>query len=351
MLFRQLEYLVSLSRERHFARAAKACFVSQPALSEAIRKLEEEFDVPLVRRGRRFEGLTPEGERIVMWAQRILADRDALWHEIGALHTGLSGELRIGSVPTASAAVALIAEPFCAEHPLVRIQIISDLRADDVLGRLNNFELDAGITYLDDAVTANFRSVPLYEERYVLLTRETPGRASTSGVTWADASRLPLCMLSAVMQGRRVLDAVFAEVGVQAQPQVETDSVAKIKAETSGTGVDVLLEMSGNPAAIQQGFRALRAGGRASLLGIPTESVPLDLVNDVIFKGATVQGIYGRRMYETWVQMTALLKAGRLNLEPLFGERTPMEKFENAFALLQGGLAGKILMYPDGVKS
>jgi threonine 3-dehydrogenase len=131
----------------------------------------------------------------------------------------------------------------------------------------------------------------------------------------------------------------------------QTDAVARIKAETGGTGVDVLLEMSGNPAAIQQGFRALRAGGRASLLGIPTESVPLDLVNDVIFKGATVQGIYGRRMYGTWVQMTALLKAGRLNLEPLLGERTPMEKFENAFALLQGGLAGKILLYPDGIKS
>jgi threonine 3-dehydrogenase len=130
----------------------------------------------------------------------------------------------------------------------------------------------------------------------------------------------------------------------------QTDSVAQIKAETSGTGVDVLLEMSGNPAAIQQGFRALRAGGRASLLGIPTESVPLDLVNDVIFKGATVQGIYGRRMYGTWVQMTALLKAGRLNLEPLFGERTAMAKFESAFALLQGGLAGKILMYPDGME-
>src|SRR5258707_11919229 len=127
------------------------------------------------------------------------------------------------------------------------------------------------------------------------------------------------------------------------------DSVARIKSETSGTGVDVLLEMSGNPAAIQQGFQALRAGGRASLLGIPTESVPLDLVNDVIFKGATGQGIYRRRMYGTWVQMTALLKAGRLNLEPLFGERTPMEKFENAFALLQGGLAGEILMYSYGV--
>ena len=129
----------------------------------------------------------------------------------------------------------------------------------------------------------------------------------------------------------------------------EVDAVARIKTDTGGTGVDVLLEMSGNAQAIQQGFHALRAGGRASLLGIPTESVPLDLVNDVIFKGATVQGIYGRRMYATWVQMTALLKAGRLNLDPLFGERTSLEKYENAFRLLQGGLAGKILLYPNGV--
>jgi threonine 3-dehydrogenase len=131
-------------------------------------------------------------------------------------------------------------------------------------------------------------------------------------------------------------------------PAVE-DVVAGILQATNGTGVDVLLEMSGNPVAIQQGFKALRAGGRASLLGIPTENVPLDLVQDVIFKGATVQGIYGRRMYETWVQMTALLKAGRVNLEPLFGERIALDNFESAFAKLQTGLAGKILMYPDGM--
>ena len=128
------------------------------------------------------------------------------------------------------------------------------------------------------------------------------------------------------------------------------DAVKRILRETGGTGVDALLEMSGNPMAIQQGFQALRAGGRASLLGIPTENVPLDLVNDVIFKGATVQGIYGRRMYETWVEMTALLKAGRLNLEPLFGQRAPLEKFEGAFAKLQEGLPGKILLYPNGVR-
>jgi threonine 3-dehydrogenase len=128
------------------------------------------------------------------------------------------------------------------------------------------------------------------------------------------------------------------------------DPVKRIRELTGGTGVDVLLEMSGNPAAIQQGFKALRAGGRASLLGIPTENVPLDLVEDVIFKGATVQGIYGRRMYETWVQMTALLKAGRVNLQPLFGDCLPLENFEIAFGKLQSGLAGKVLMYPDGMQ-
>jgi len=110
----------------------------------------------------------------------------------------------------------------------------------------------------------------------------------------------------------------------------------------------VLLEMSGNQGAIAQGFRALRAGGRASLLGIPSNPVSLDLVSDVIFKGATVRGIYGRRMFETWVQMTSLLKAGRLNLDPLFGERTSLEKFDEAFSLLQGGHAGKVLFYPNG---
>jgi len=144
--------------------------------------------------------------------------------------------------------------------------------------------------------------------------------------------------------------AMAAKMGadIALNPAAE-DAVKRILSETGGTGVDVLLEMSGNPAAIQQGFKALRAGGRASLLGIPTENVPLDLVNDVIFKGATVQGIYGRRMYGTWEQMTALLKAGRLHLEPLFGEREPLEKFENAFEKLQSGLPGKILLYPNGV--
>ena len=111
------------------------------------------------------------------------------------------------------------------------------------------------------------------------------------------------------------------------------DVVKHVLDATDGAGVDVMLEMSGHPDAIHKGFQMLRPGGRASLLGIPKDPVTLDLVNDVIFKGATVQGIYGRRMFETWVQMTELLKHGRLKLEPLFKERMPLEKFDDAFSL------------------
>ncbi|MFQ5927365.1 MAG: L-threonine 3-dehydrogenase, partial [Terriglobia bacterium] len=90
----------------------------------------------------------------------------------------------------------------------------------------------------------------------------------------------------------------------------QDDVVGKIREATGGAGADVVLEMSGNPDAVRLGFQLLRAGGRISLLGLPDRSVALDLVNDVIFKAATVQGIYGRRMYDTWYRMLALLKAG-----------------------------------------
>ena len=129
------------------------------------------------------------------------------------------------------------------------------------------------------------------------------------------------------------------------------NAIQQVLDETDGAGADVLLEMSGHPDAIHQGFQMLRNGGRASLLGIPKDPVTFDLVNDVIFKGATVQGIYGRKMFETWVQMTDLLKENRLNLEPLFRERLPIEDFESAFKLLESGQAGKVLLYPGGKPS
>src|SRR5262245_56472694 len=117
ILIRQLEYLVGLARERHFGRAAAACHASQPALSAAIRKLESELGVTIVRRGRRFEGFTPEGERVVGWAHRILSERDALRADLDRMRGGLTATLRIGAIPTAVPAIPMLTEAFCARHP------------------------------------------------------------------------------------------------------------------------------------------------------------------------------------------------------------------------------------------
>ncbi|MCU1285141.1 MAG: L-threonine 3-dehydrogenase [Acidobacteriales bacterium] len=129
------------------------------------------------------------------------------------------------------------------------------------------------------------------------------------------------------------------------------DDVKKIVMEaTNGTGVDVVAEMSGNGNAIRMGFDILRMGGRVSLLGTPTKPVELNLADAVIFKGATVQGIHGRRMYKTWYQMTELLKTGRLDISPAITHRIAMKDFDKGMEELKKGVASKILLYPNGVK-
>ena len=125
MLVRQLEYLVALSREGHFARAAEACHVSQPALSAGIRKLESELGVQVVLRGQRFEGFTPEGLEVLRWAQRVVADQEALQQTLTSMRTGLTGTLRIGAIPTALGIAAQLTTPMRAAHELVRFSIES----------------------------------------------------------------------------------------------------------------------------------------------------------------------------------------------------------------------------------
>ncbi|BDD83890.1 transcriptional regulator, LysR family protein [Tsukamurella pulmonis] len=230
MLFRQLEYFVALARERHFARAASACYVSQPALSEAIRKLEHELDVPLVLRGSAFEGLTPEGERLVPWARRILADRDALEHEVTALRTGLTGELRLGVIPAAATSAALLTDPFCAAHPLVRVRLWAGLRSADVVERIRRFELDAGIVYTDGIDVHGLAVTSLYTDRLALIAREDLLPEGDAPLSWADAAQLPMCLLHEGMHGRDLVDGAARAHGVRLSPRLEADSVATLLA-------------------------------------------------------------------------------------------------------------------------
>jgi len=122
----------------------------------------------------------------------------------------------------------------------------------------------------------------------------------------------------------------------------------RVRELTGGHMLDSVLEMSGSPAAMRDGLAALRMGGRLSLLGLPKEPFELDWNRLVIFKGATIQGIIGRRMYETWIQMDQLLGSGRLDVRPAITHVMPMEKFEEAIALLRDGRAGKVVLVPWG---
>jgi len=129
----------------------------------------------------------------------------------------------------------------------------------------------------------------------------------------------------------------------------EDDVVDELRRRTDGNGVDVVLEMSGNPSAIQTGLQALRMGGRFTSFGIPSESVPIDF-SELIFKGIRMLGVSGRRMFETWYQTAALLKTERLNLAPLVTHRMPMSDFDDAMNIMRSGMSGKIVLTPDGVK-
>jgi DNA-binding transcriptional LysR family regulator len=220
----KLEYLMALARERHFGRAAEACGVTQPTLSAGIKQLEETLGVLLVQRGSRFIGFTPEGERTLDWARRIVGDSRAMREEIKALKHGLTGQLRIAAIPTTLAMVASLTTPFRARHPDVRFTILSRTSIE-ILALLEDLEIDAGVTYIDNEPLGRVNAVPLYHERYQLLTAADAPLGNRERVTWAEVAQVPLCLLTPDMQNRRIIDGLLRSVGCAAQPTLESNSM------------------------------------------------------------------------------------------------------------------------------
>jgi DNA-binding transcriptional LysR family regulator len=220
----KLEYLMALARERHFGHAADACGVTQPTLSAGVKQLEETLGVLLVQRGSRFIGFTPEGERTLDWARRIVGDARAMREEIRALKHGLTGQLRIAAIPTTLAMVASLTTPFRARHPDVRFTILSRTSIE-ILAHLENLEIDAGVTYVDNEPLGRVTAVPLYHERYQLLTAADAPLGNRERVTWAEVSQVPLCLLTPDMQNRRIIDGLLRSAGGAANPTLESNSM------------------------------------------------------------------------------------------------------------------------------
>lgn len=271
MLLRQLEYLTALAREGHFSRAAEVCHVSQPALSAGIRKLEAELGVQIVRRGLRFEGFTPEGTEVLHWAQRILAEREELDHTLDTMRGGLTGVLRIGAIPTALSVSSLLTTPMHEQHPMVRFSLES-MSSREIVARLNDFDIDVGMTYVDGEPLGRVRVFPLYRERYLFLTPQGGALSERAEVSWAEAAAEPLCLLLPVMQNRRIIDGYFADAGVEASVVLETDTISAIYAHVTSLGLSSII-----PHTWLHGF-GIPDGARLLRLPRPKRSFQVGLV-------------------------------------------------------------------------
>ncbi|MBL8581711.1 MAG: LysR family transcriptional regulator [Rhizobiaceae bacterium] len=220
----KLEFFMALAREQHFGRAAEELGITQPTLSAAIKQLEDTLGVMLVLRGSRYQGLTPEGQRVLEWARRIVGDTRSMREEMRAARHGLTGHVRLAAIPTALAMTPRITTPFREKHPGVTFSVLSRTSIE-VLTLLENFEIDAGITYLDNEPLGRVATVPLYSERYQLITAAGNPLSERNSVTWREVAAMPLCLLTPDMQNRRIINQHLGEAGVEARPTLESNSM------------------------------------------------------------------------------------------------------------------------------
>lgn len=244
MFMRQIAYLLALDRHRHFGRAAESCHVSQPALSAAISEMERELGITIVKRNRRFEGITPEGERVIAWARQVQASLQGLRQEAALIRAVSGGHLAIGTIPTAVQAATLLGATCRARVPALTLDIQS-LTTSEILRRLQKQDIDFGITFPPQEEAGIFDVMPLYTERYVLLSR--PGSALPAELSWAEVAELPLTLLSRDMQSRQMLDAVFAQIGLKVQPIVQSNAIRVLHEEAASGRSFSLLPLAAIP--------------------------------------------------------------------------------------------------------
>ena len=209
--FRDLELLLALERNKNFSAAASECNISQPAFSKRISNMEYRLKLPLVRRGNNFIGFTREGELVLKWARRLLSDAEAMHQEIKAIKNGLSGTLVLGVIPTATSFAAVATAKLRQNFPKVEIEIYS-LSTSQIVRGLNNFSLDAGILYFDDADPKI--TTKLYDETYMLISKPELLDRSSGQVRWKDICDLPLTLLTPGMRNRQLIDGIFRDLNL-----------------------------------------------------------------------------------------------------------------------------------------
>jgi len=253
-----MELIAALARHKHFARAAEECGISQPAFSARIRNLESTLGVPMVKRGNRFLGFTPEGDIVLKWARRIILDTDGMKQEVQAAKGALVGRLSIGAVPTALTFAARVPAQVQQAHPGLMIRLLS-MSSSEILRGIEDFTLDAGITYLDDKGVSGLKTIPLYDEHYVLLVPPALAPRESGTATWEEAAAIPLCLLTSNMMNRKIIDEIFAGVECAPEPVMETNSfIAALAQVASGALATIAPELLADALPIAEGAVRLR---------------------------------------------------------------------------------------------
>jgi DNA-binding transcriptional LysR family regulator len=180
--------------------------------------------VLLVNRGSRFQDFTPEGERVLDWARRIVGDSRAMREEVHALKHGLTGRLRIAAIPMALAMIETLTTLYHERHPGVQFTVLS-YNSTEIFRLLENLEIDAGVTYLDGEPIGRVTGVPLYRERYRLLTSTDAPLGDRDKVTWAEVAQVPLCLLTPDTQTRRIIEGLLRAAGGDPKISLESDSM------------------------------------------------------------------------------------------------------------------------------
>lgn len=256
-MIEKLEFLIMLASEKSFSRAAELCGVTQPTLSAGIKQLEDTLGVLLVNRSSRFHGLTAEGERVLEWAKRIVGDTRAMRQDVRALKEGLTGPLRIAVIPTALGIVTKLTETYRRKHPNVRFTVLS-ASSTDVLTMLENLEIDAGITYLNNEPLGRVRAMPLCLERYRLLTSAGNPLGDRDRVTWSEVGKIDLCLLTPDMQNRRIIEQLIRNAGSEPAPILETNSAILLFDHVkSGRWATVLPEKLAKTLGVEAPLRAI----------------------------------------------------------------------------------------------
>jgi len=242
MQLRFLEYFIALAEEKHFARAAERCNVAQPTLSAGIAGLEAMVGKRLVQRDRRFIDLTPEGHAILPHARLLIAGHEEMRQAINTAGP-LRGELRLGAIPAALPYLGRFAGALRARHPELRISVRQTTSGAIVRG-IGNFELDAGLTYVEQDDLPGMQAVTLYQERYCFATREDGPLGARTSVTLAEAVSEPLCLLHQGMQNRRILDRHLARLKLHANPVATADSYVALLSMVAWGGLSSIVTNS-----------------------------------------------------------------------------------------------------------